>query len=103
MPHEPQPRRRSIQWQEDINSPTDIHRHTSSRSTRAHLLPAFPDEWKATGSFTGLRARGGYQVDCERRDGKVMSYKIVADRARSTGSVIVRVNGVNTKVTPIVP
>lgn len=68
-----------------------------------HLLPALPDEWKATGSFTGLRARGGYRVDCEWRDGKVTTYKIVADRARGTGSVTVRVNGADTKITPAGP
>jgi alpha-L-fucosidase 2 len=68
-----------------------------------HLLPALPDDWKATGSFTGLRARGGYRVDCEWRDGKVTTYKIVADRARGTGSVTVRVNGADTKITPAVP
>ncbi|WP_326793227.1 glycoside hydrolase N-terminal domain-containing protein [Streptomyces sp. NBC_00841] len=68
-----------------------------------HLLPALPDEWKAKGSFTGLRARGGYEVSCEWRDGKVMSYRIVADRARNQGNVTVRVNGVDTKVKPIKP
>ncbi|GKQ41921.1 glycoside hydrolase N-terminal domain-containing protein [Streptomyces sp. A012304] len=65
-----------------------------------HLLPALPDAWKAKGSFTGLRARGGYEVSCEWRDGKVTSYKIVADRARNQGNITVRVNGADTKVKP---
>lgn len=68
-----------------------------------HLLPALPDAWKAEGSFTGLRARGGYEISCQWRGGKVTSYEIVADRARNRGSVTVRVNGVDTKVKPIKP
>lgn len=68
-----------------------------------HLLPALPDAWKTRGSFTGLRARGGYEVSCEWRDGKVTSYKIVADRARNQGNITVRVNGADRKVKPIKP
>nr|WP_240982701.1 glycoside hydrolase N-terminal domain-containing protein [Streptomyces sp. S3(2020)] len=68
-----------------------------------HLLPALPDGWKAKGSFTGFRARGGYEVSCAWRDGKVTSYRIVADRARDRGKVTVRVNGVDTKVKPAKP
>ncbi|MFJ9566382.1 glycosyl hydrolase family 95 catalytic domain-containing protein [Streptomyces fuscichromogenes] len=67
------------------------------------LLPALPDGWKAKGSFTGLRARGGYEVSCTWRDGKVTSYRIVADRARNRGKVPVRVNGVDKMVRPARP
>ncbi|MFI1979347.1 glycosyl hydrolase family 95 catalytic domain-containing protein [Streptomyces wedmorensis] len=74
-----------------------------SHDDAIHLLPALPDDWKAGGSFTGLRARGGYEVSCTWRDGKVTSYKIVADRARNRGNVTVRVDGADTKVKPIKP
>ncbi|MEV6107207.1 glycoside hydrolase N-terminal domain-containing protein [Streptomyces sp. NPDC051940] len=65
------------------------------------LLPAVPDAWKARGSFTGLRARGGYEVSCEWRDGVVTSYRVVADRAPDSGHVTVRVNGREAKVKPL--
>ncbi|MEW2118624.1 glycoside hydrolase N-terminal domain-containing protein [Streptomyces sp. NPDC005474] len=68
-----------------------------------HLLPALPDDWKAEGSFTGLRARGGYEVSCAWRNGRVTSYEIVADRARTRGKVAVRVNGVDKMVKPVKP
>ncbi|MFM9681918.1 glycosyl hydrolase family 95 catalytic domain-containing protein [Streptomyces brasiliscabiei] len=68
-----------------------------------HLLPALPDAWKPRGSFTGLRARGGYEVSCEWRDGKVTSYDIVADRARHRKPVTVRVDGTDKKVRPSRP
>lgn len=66
-----------------------------------HLLPACPEEWRKSGSFSGLRARGGYQVDCKWQDGKVVSYRIVADRAIDKGPVTVRVNGENFTVVPV--
>ena len=58
------------------------------------LLPALPPDkdWQ-TGSFSGLCARGGVSVDCEWRDGKVVSFALHG-KAGETRKV--RVNGVET-------
>jgi alpha-L-fucosidase 2 len=53
------------------------------------LLPALPAEWPA-GSVTGLRARGGYEVDLSWAAGKVTAFRIVSNEPRT---VRVRVNG----------
>ena len=54
-----------------------------------HLLPAIPEKWAAKGTFSGLRARGGYEVDCSWSDGKVSDYKIYSSKP---STVKVRIN-----------
>jgi alpha-L-fucosidase 2 len=65
------------------------------------LLPACPKAWARKGSFIGLRARGGYKVDCTWEDGKVTSFHIVADKAPDKNAKVkVRVNGEIREVSP---
>ncbi len=67
-----------------------------SHAGEIELLPALPEAWPS-GSVKGLRARGGFTVDIEWRDGKVTSTRIAAQEKRT---VNVRVNGrVETKLT----
>jgi alpha-L-fucosidase 2 len=57
-----------------------------SQAGELHLLPALPGAW-ATGSVTGLRARGGFEVDIAWKDGRAASAAI---RASLDGGMKIR-------------
>ncbi len=59
------------------------------------LLPALPDAWKKEGAIRGFRARGGFKVDAEWKDGRVVRCKIspVPGTGAETRPFRVRING----------
>jgi hypothetical protein len=69
-----------------------------SHAGEIHLLPAIPKSWAVSGSFAGLRARGGYEVDCSWKDGKVTNFKFYS---LQPNKVNVRVNGEQKEITAI--
>ena len=61
-----------------------------SHTGEIQLLPAIPASWAKGGSFSGLKARGGFTVDCTWKNGKVTNYTIRSSQPRK---VWLRVNG----------
>jgi alpha-L-fucosidase 2 len=71
-----------------------------SHAGEISLLPALPKSWGASGEVSGLKARGGYEVSMQWRDGKLVSAEIVHPKG---GETVVRFGGDHTVKVSVEP
>jgi alpha-L-fucosidase 2 len=70
----------------------------TGRETRVlHVFPALPEAW-STGSISGLRARGGYELALEWRAGRLLSCRVTAG-PHAAPSFYLRLAGETRRVT----
>lgn len=50
-----------------------------SHLSEIHLLPALPNEWSTSGYVKGIKARGGFSIDMEWKEAKVVSVIVTSD------------------------
>lgn len=65
-----------------------------SSPDRIELLPALPAQWR-DGCINGVKTRGGFTVDMQWKDAKVVALKVSSEKG---GSTTVRFNGESRKV-----
>lgn len=70
------------------------HRRTKDGLTILHILPALPDAW-ASGRVTGLKARGGYEVDIAWADDKATE---IAIHGHKNSDLVMEVQGKTTTI-----
>ena len=58
-----------------------------SHASCIEMLPALPSCWK-TGAFAGLRARGGYTVNCKWKDGVPQYVEVIKDDRSSSPRLV---------------
>jgi alpha-L-fucosidase 2 len=83
-----------VQSHDPYAKPGDLTPVQSGASAFVHLLPALPSVFP-TGKVTGLRARGGFDVEIEWRGGKLVRARLIA---RHSKPVTVRYAGREIKV-----